>query len=281
MARQNKVAANLQQDYTEAEKAQARQNIGLATVAHTGDFNDLINRPPVVTGQAQADWLQTNETAADYIKNKPVIPTPTPVNDGTLTISTNGNTVATFTANSSSDVTADITVPSQVQSNWTQSNTSAVDYIRNKRAFKTYVTSYDYPDCMHTRNPGANTYVISYFPYEDRKKLLFVDEHVYTLKITTSGIQPNDPTIETITARLFVLDTDGNRKYLCPSYTFKAGNSVQFDLNWEASGVFSVSEALLDECAPHIEFDCALKSNTDVTIYCNGLEWHLNENVAV
>lgn len=142
---------------------------------------------------------------------------------------------------------------------------------------KSFVTSYDYPDCMHVRTPGANTSVLVYYPYEDRKKVLFVDGRVYTLKINTSGIQPQDSTVETITARLFTFDTNGQRKYLCPPYTFKAGNSAQFDLNWEASGVLSVSEALLDECAPHIEFNCILKAGEDVTIYCNGLEWVLNE----
>lgn len=217
--KQNKITSNFEQNYTESEKAQARQNIGLAEVAHTGDFNDLINKPAQINGQVQSNWTQTNETA--------------------------------------------------------------VDFIRNKRAFKTFVTSYDYPDCMHVRNPGANTDVLVYYPYEDRKKVLFVDGHVYNLKITTSGILPQDDTIESITARLFTIDTNRNRKYLCPSYTFRAGNSVQFDLHWEASNVLSVSEALLDECAPHIEFDCILKANTDVTIYCNGLEWFLNENVAV
>ncbi len=179
------------------------------------------------------------------------------------------------------DLTDKPTIPGQVQSNWTQSDSTAVDFIRNKRAFKTFVTSYDYPDCADTHNPGANTRVLAYYPYEDRKKVLFVNGRVYNLKITTSGILPQDDTIEAITARLFTTDTDGNRKYLCPAYTFKAGNSVQFDLHWEASGVFSISEALLDECAPHIEFDCILKANTDVTIYCNGLEWFLNENVAI
>lgn len=326
--KQNKVASNLQQNYTEAEKAQARRNIGLADVAHSGDYNDLINKPVPINGQVQSDWNQTNEMMPDFIRNKPSIgdavltirkngsdvqtfsansttdkvaniEVPTKVselqndagyitssaipavNNGTLTIKRNGTTVQTFTANSSSNVTADISVPTQQQSNWTQSDSTAVDFIKNKRAFKTFVTSYDYPDCMHVRNPGANTNVLVYYPYEDRKKVLFVDGRVYNLKITTSGILPQDDTIETITARLFTVDTDGNRKYLCPAYTFKAGNSVQFDLHWEASNVLSVSEALLDECAPHIEFNCFLKANTDVTIYCNGLEWVLNENVAV
>ena len=129
---------------------------------------------------------------------------------------------------------------------------------------------------MHVRNPGANTKVIVYYPYEDRKKLLFVDGRVYDLKITTSGILPQDDTIETITAKLFTVGVDNQPKYLCPSYTFRAGSSAQFDLHWEASGVLSLTDALLDECAPHIEFDCFLKPNTDIAIYCNGLEWHLN-----
>ena len=75
MAKQNKVAANLAQNYTPAEQAQARQNIGLATVAHTGDFNDLVNKPTNLTGQVQSNWTQDNVTAVDYIRNKPVIHT--------------------------------------------------------------------------------------------------------------------------------------------------------------------------------------------------------------
>lgn len=105
--KQNKVSSNLQQDYTEAEKAQARQNIGLAAVAHTGDFNDLINRPPQVSGQVQSNWEQTNETAVDFIKNKPTI------GDATLTIRKNGTDVQTFSANSVTDKVADIGVPTK------------------------------------------------------------------------------------------------------------------------------------------------------------------------
>lgn len=181
MTRQNKIASNLQQDFTEAEKAQARQNIGLATVAHTGDFNDLINRPPQVTGQVQSNWEQTNETAVDFIKNKPTIgdatltirkngtdvqtfsansvtdkvadigvPTKTSelqndvpflvasdlpvVNNGTLTVKKNGSTVATFTANSSSNVTADITVPtkgSDIQNDLGWITSSAIPAVNN------------------------------------------------------------------------------------------------------------------------------------------------------
>lgn len=75
MAKQTKIAANLAQNYTPSEQAQARQNIGLATVAHTGDFNDLVNKPTNLTGQVQSNWTQDNVTAVDYIRNKPTIHT--------------------------------------------------------------------------------------------------------------------------------------------------------------------------------------------------------------
>ena len=110
MVRQNKIAANLQQDYTEAEKAQARRNIGLSTVAHTGDYNDLVNRPQQISGQVQSDWAQTNENAVDFIRHKPSIPA---VNDAVFTLQVNGTQLATFTANAATDVTANVAVPTK------------------------------------------------------------------------------------------------------------------------------------------------------------------------
>lgn len=65
-----------------AKGATAVQPHDLARVATTGNYNDL--------------------------NNKPTIPT---VNDGTLTIQRNGSTVASFTANSSTNKTANISVP--------------------------------------------------------------------------------------------------------------------------------------------------------------------------
>lgn len=70
-----------QKSITDALDAKANTT-DLATVATTGDYDDLLN--------------------------KPTIPT---VNDATLTIQKNGTSVATFTANASSNVTANISVP--------------------------------------------------------------------------------------------------------------------------------------------------------------------------
>ena len=49
----------------------------LATVATTGDYGDLLNKPTIPAAQVQSDWNQSTTTAVDYIKNKPTIPTDT------------------------------------------------------------------------------------------------------------------------------------------------------------------------------------------------------------
>lgn len=57
----------------------------------------------------QADWNETDSTSDAYIQNKPNIPI---VNDATLTIQRNGTNVQTFTANASTNKTANILIPS-------------------------------------------------------------------------------------------------------------------------------------------------------------------------
>ena len=54
----------------------------------------------------QSDWNQTSSSAPDYIKNKPTIPT---VNNATLTVTQNGTSKGTFTANASSNKTIALT----------------------------------------------------------------------------------------------------------------------------------------------------------------------------
>lgn len=71
----------------------------LSTVATTGDYDDLLNKPTLFSGNY------------NDLTNKPTIPT---VNNATLTIQKNGTKVKTFTANASSNVTANITVPTKV-----------------------------------------------------------------------------------------------------------------------------------------------------------------------
>ena len=43
----------------------------LATVATTGDYDDLTNKPTIPAAQVQSDYAQADNTKVDYIKNKP------------------------------------------------------------------------------------------------------------------------------------------------------------------------------------------------------------------
>lgn len=120
----------------------------LATVATSGSYNDLSNKPTIPAAQVQSNWTQTTATAVDYIKNKPTLatvatsgsyndlsnkPTIPTVNNATLTIQKNGTTVKTFTANASSNVTANITVPINV-SELTNDAGYITSYTDNKTA---------------------------------------------------------------------------------------------------------------------------------------------------
>ena len=58
----NKVCVNIQQDFSEAQKAQARANIGAAA------SSDIPASP------VQSDWDEANTSSLAYIQNKPTIP---------------------------------------------------------------------------------------------------------------------------------------------------------------------------------------------------------------
>ena len=71
-----------------------------ATGSSAVDWSDITNKPSFATVATSGSY--------NDLSNKPTIPT---VNNATLTIQKNGTTVSTFTANASSDVTANIAVP--------------------------------------------------------------------------------------------------------------------------------------------------------------------------
>lgn len=47
----------------------------LAAVALSGNYTDLSGKPTIPAAQIQSDWTQASSGAADYVKNKPTIPT--------------------------------------------------------------------------------------------------------------------------------------------------------------------------------------------------------------
>lgn len=93
------------QSTSSSETIAGSGTINLHKVAKTGTYSDLIGKPTIPAAQVQSDWNATS--GMGVILNKPTIPT---VNNATLTIQKNGTTVGTFTANASSNVTANIQV---------------------------------------------------------------------------------------------------------------------------------------------------------------------------
>lgn len=159
----------------------------LATVAFSGDYNDLINRPAFL--QEQADWDQTDTDAPDYIKNKPTIPT---VNDATLTIQKNWTAVATFTANSSTATTANITVPNVINNVTSTSTSDALsanqgkllqDQINDLKAMGRFLSLWDCETGMPISFPLSTPYNYQTWDY-------FLVENVdTTTNYRPSGVQ--------------------------------------------------------------------------------------------
>ena len=85
---------------------------GTVTSSGTIDLGTVITEHQSLDGYAKTADLSKVATTGSYndLTNQPTIPT---VNNGTLTIQKNGTNVQTFTANQSSNVTANITVPTK------------------------------------------------------------------------------------------------------------------------------------------------------------------------
>lgn len=155
-----------------AEGATAVQPGDLATVATSGSYNDLSDKPSIPAAQVNSDWnassgvaeilnkpqLSTVATTGDYddLVNKPSIPA-AQVNSDWNAVSgvseiLNKPTIPTAT----SDLTNDsgfITlsdVPAQAQADWTESDTSDPSYIQHKPNLATVATTGAYSDLIGT-----------------------------------------------------------------------------------------------------------------------------------
>lgn len=120
------------------------------TNSDTFDLSDLQKLNGIQSGaeaNVQSDWNQSNSSADDYIKNKPdltVFATKSELNDKQDVLTP--GTGITITNNVIS-----ATVDPQVQADWAQSDSTAVDYIKNKP--QNLVQDADY---VHTDNNFTN-----------------------------------------------------------------------------------------------------------------------------
>ena len=94
------------------------QSSSLATVATSGNYNDLSNRPSIPAAQVNADWEANSGVA--QILNKPTF----------ATVATSGDY---------DDLTNKPTIPAaQVQANWNESDNTSKAYIQNKPDLTAY-----------------------------------------------------------------------------------------------------------------------------------------------
>ena len=212
----------------------------LATVATSGSYADLSNKPtiPVIDsalsststnglqnkviktaldGKADSSHthsasditsgLATVATSGSYndLSNKPTIPT---VNNATLTIQKNGTTVKTFTANASSNVTANITVPTKV---------SELDNDSN------YLTSVPNLDASKIT---SGTIDIARLPAGALERLVTVTNQTARFALTTSSVQLGDVVKQTDTGMMYMVVDESKLNSSAGYVEFTAGTAT-------------------------------------------------------
>lgn len=180
----------LQQTYfSEEQKAQARENLGLAAVAASGDYADLSNKP-TITQPVNADW--NSNSGLSQILNKPNL----------AVVATSGNY---------SDLNNRPTIPAaQVNSDWNSS--SGVSQILNKPNLATVATSGSYADLSNkpsipTVNDGNLKFALGsatatkvFSANQSVDSTITVPERTYTVSGSTTTYGPGLPTLEDMQA---------------------------------------------------------------------------------
>lgn len=116
---------------------------GLSDVAISGSYNDLLNKPTIPAAQVNSDWNATSGVSqilnkptlfsGDYndLTNKPVLGTM--ASEAASDYTPTANLADVATTGDYDDLINKPTIPAaQVQSDWNQSDNTAVDFIKNK-----------------------------------------------------------------------------------------------------------------------------------------------------
>lgn len=169
---------------------------GKSDTGHSHTVSDISDFPT----------LSTVATSGSYndLSNKPTIPT---VNNKTLTIQKNGTNVATFTANSSSNVTANITVPTNVSE------------LTNDSGYLTASSNLD-------SSKLTGTIDIARLPKGALERLVTVADQTARFALTTSDVQLGDTVKQLDTGVMYIVSdesklssNDGYTEYTAGSAT--------------------------------------------------------------
>ena len=116
----------VQADWSQTDDTQVdyiKNKPSLATVATSGDYDDLTNKPTIPAAPVQSDWNEADSSSLAYINNKPTIPPQQWF-----------GTQAEYDLIDPKDpnVIYNIEGSDNVQADWNQNDSSADDYIKNK-----------------------------------------------------------------------------------------------------------------------------------------------------
>jgi hypothetical protein len=129
----------------------ASQVTGLAIVATSGSYTDLINTPTIPAAQVNSDWNATSGVA--QILNKPVL-SPVATTGQYSSLTGTPTLAAVATSGSYTDLINTPTIPTQVNSDWNAVSGPAT--ILNKPALATVAFSGSYTDLINT--PTSSNY---------------------------------------------------------------------------------------------------------------------------
>ena len=145
--------------------------------------------------QVQSDWAETDTEAVSYIKNKPII------SDAEIVIKQNNVTKGSFTLNQNGPATINLEGgggggSTQVQSDWAETDTESVSYIKNKPSLATVATTGSYSDLSGTPSlsnvaTSGNYDDLLNKPNMTTQTLTFVDEN----NVETNVVVYTQPTV--------------------------------------------------------------------------------------
>ena len=136
-----------QADWTETDttkQSYIKHKPDLKTVATTGSYNDLTDKPTIPDAQVQSDWAEADNTKVDFIKNKPDL----------SIYAQSSDLAAVATSGDYDDLINKPTIPAaQVNSDW--NSNSGVSQILNKPYVPVY-TENETPYQIRTAPAGNN-----------------------------------------------------------------------------------------------------------------------------
>ena len=243
------------------------------------DVGALPDSTVIPDAQIQSDWNQADNTKVDFIKNKPTIPV---VNNATLKIQKNGTDIATFTANSSTNTTANISVPTKTSdiSNDSGFITNSVSDLANytlSTLLSAVATSGNYSDLSGTPNLAAVATSGSYNDLNNKPTIPVVNNP--TITITQGGVSKGSFTLNQATGDTIALDAGGSGSYHPDLFDVKWADHICNDVQWLRADTFSwQSGAVYQAAYQHLADDIDGKTLQSETIAGTTIQFYLADD---